>query len=124
MASYSEVRRLKRARIKKRIHKKILGTSERPRLAVFRSLKGMTAQLIDDSNHKTLITISSLSKSLAPEIEKTKGKIETAKIVGKMIGETAIKQKIETVVFDRSGYLYHGRVRALAEGAREAGLKF
>lgn len=124
MANLTKFRRVKREKIKKRVHKKISGTSERPRLSVFRSLRNVTAQLIDDSNQKTLITISSLSKTLSPEVEKAKGKIEVAKIVGKAIGEEAKKMKIDTIVFDRSGYYYHGRVKALAEGAREAGLKF
>jgi large subunit ribosomal protein L18 len=87
-------------------------------------LKAIYAQLIDDQEQKTLITISSLSKNLSGEIGKAKGKVEAAKIVGKAIGEEAKKQKIEKVVFDRSGYLYHGRVKAVADGAREAGLKF
>ncbi|MBN1782520.1 50S ribosomal protein L18 [bacterium] len=124
MKSISQTRTHRRNRIKKRIHKKITGTAERPRLAVFRSLKGIYAQLIDDSSDKTLLAVSSQSKVLAAEISKAKGKIEVAKIVGKAIGEEAKKQKIEAVVFDRSGYLYHGRIKALAEGAREAGLKF
>ncbi|MBN2104294.1 50S ribosomal protein L18 [bacterium] len=124
MANLSEIRRVRRERIKRRIHKKVSGTPDKPRLVVFRSLKGMSAQLVDDSNQKTLITISSLSKELAPEINKAKGKIEVAKIVGKAIGEEAKKRKINTAIFDRSGYLYHGRVKALADGAREAGLKF
>jgi large subunit ribosomal protein L18 len=117
-------RRERRIRIKRHISKHIRGTSERPRLAVFRSLKAIYAQLIDDQEQKTLITISSLSKNLSGEIGKAKGKVEAAKIVGKAIGEEAKKQKIEKVVFDRSGYLYHGRVKAVADGAREAGLKF
>jgi large subunit ribosomal protein L18 len=124
MTMINQIRRSKRARIKKRIHKKIQGTPERPRLAVFRSLRSIQAQLIDDVNQKTLITISSLTKSLSEDIQKAKDKTAIAKLVGKAIGEEAKKQKIETIVFDRSGYLYHGRVKALAEGAREAGLKF
>jgi len=120
----NRIRKIKRERIKKRIHKKVRGTSERPRLVVFRSIRAMTAQLIDDSNQKTLMTVSSLSKELSSEVNKAKSKIEVAKIVGKTIAEEAKKSKINTVVFDRSGYLYHGRVKALADGAREAGLKF
>ena len=117
-------RRERRTRIKRHIRKHIQGTADRPRLTVFRSLKSIYAQLIDDEQQKTLVTVSSLSKSLSSEVKKAKGKIEVAKIVGKSIGEEAKKRKVENVVFDRNGYLYHGRVKALAEGAREAGLKF
>jgi len=124
MKQKKAVRKTRREKIKRRIRKKIEGTKECPRLAVFRSLKHIQAQLIDDSQHKTLITIGSLSKELQTDIKKAKGKSEVAKIVGKAIGEEAKKKKISKVVFDRSGYIYHGRVRALAEGAREAGLKF
>ena len=117
-------RKVRREKIKRRIRKKIEGTTECPRLAVFRSLKHIQAQLIDDSRQKTLISVGSLSKSLQAEIKKANGKSEAAKIVGNAIGEEAKKKKISKVVFDRSGYIYHGRVKALAEGAREAGLKF
>ncbi len=110
--------------IKRRVRKRIRGTSERPRLRVFRSSKFIYAQLIDDTQDKTIITVSSLSKSLSEKISKTKGKIEAARIVGQAIGEEAKKRKITRVVFDRNGYKYHGRVKALAEGAREAGLEF
>jgi len=79
---------------------------------------------VDDTTHRTLVTVSSLSKSLQSEIKKGKGKVEIARIVGREVGEEAKKRKIDCVVFDRSGYLYHGRVKAVAEGAREAGLKF
>jgi large subunit ribosomal protein L18 len=102
----------------------VFGTTERPRLTVFRSLKGISAQLIDDSKQTCLMTVSSFSKSLVPQIEKASNKTEVASIIGKTIGEEAKKMKIDTVVFDRGGYIYHGRVKALAEGAREAGLKF
>jgi large subunit ribosomal protein L18 len=124
MADSSKTRRNRRIKIKKRIHKKMFGTTERPRLAVFRSLKGISAQLIDDSKQTCLITVSSYSKSLGPQIKKANSKTEVAGIIGKTIGEEAKKMKIDTVIFDRSGYIYHGRVKALAEGAREAGLKF
>ena len=117
-------RRLRRERIKKHIRKKISGSPECPRLAVFRSNKSIYAQVVDDTANRTLFTVSSLSKSLSKEIEKVKGKVEIAHIVGKALGEEAKKRKIERVVFDRSGYLYHGRVKALADGAREAGLNF
>jgi large subunit ribosomal protein L18 len=124
MIKKSLKRRERRVRIKRHVRKHIQGTSDRPRLTVFRSLKAIYAQLIDDQGQKTLLTVSSLSKNIGSEVKRAKGKIEVAKIVGKTIGEEAKKRKIEKVVFDRSGYLYHGRVRAVAEGAREAGLKF
>lgn len=115
---------LKRARVKKSIHKKISGTSEKPRLVVYRSLKAISAQLVDDTTHRTLATVTSLSKAIAEDIQKAEGKIGQAKIVGKLIAEEAKKQKIESVVFDRNGFIYHGRVKAVADSARENGLKF
>ncbi len=104
-----------------RIRKKISGTAEVPRLCVFRSNSQIYAQIIDDKNRTTLASASSLDKDLKI---KNGGNIEAAKIVGKSIAEKAKKEKIEEVVFDRAGYLYHGRVAALAEAARENGLKF
>ncbi len=114
----------RRSRIKKHIRKRVLGTSKRPRLTVYRSLNNIYVQAIDDTINKTLFGVSSLTKELVPEIKKAKGKIEVAKIVGRAAAETAKKKKISEVVFDRNGLLYHGRVKALAESAREAGLKF
>jgi large subunit ribosomal protein L18 len=108
----------RRTRIKKRIRKVVTGTAERPRLSVYRSNKEIYAQLVDDINGVTLATYSTHSG-------KAEGaKIDQANAVGKGIGEVAKSKGIEQVVFDRNGYLYHGRVKALAEGAREAGLKF
>ena len=105
-----------RQRVKHVIRKKISGTSERPRLAVFRSNKEIYAQIIDDVAGNTLASASSSD---------AKGtKTEQATVVGKLIAETAKKAGIDTVVFDRGGFLYHGRVKALADSAREAGLKF
>ncbi len=124
MSDLAQKKYIRREKIKRRIHKKIQGTAECPRLVVFRSLKSIYAQLVDDSTQRTLATVSSLSKDLMPEVEKTKGKINKSKLVGMAIGEAAKKLEITQVVFDRSGYLYHGRVKAVAEGAREAGLKF
>ncbi len=117
---------MKNSRLKKkiRVRKKISGTAERPRVAVFRSLKQVYAQIIDDASGKTLVAASSLSKDIANDIKGAKSKIEKSKIVGKHLAEKAIKAGIETVVFDRSGYRYHGRIQAIAEGAREGGLKF
>ncbi len=117
-------RHLRRKRIKKHIRKKIHGTPECPRLTVFRSLRAIYAQVVDDTSQKTLFSVSSLSKSLTNEIKKAHGKVEVAKIVGKAVGEEAKKRNIDKIVFDRNGYLYHGRVKAVADGAREAGLRF
>lgn len=124
MSKNTSKRVARRQRIKKHIRKRITGTQERPRLAVYRSLKGIQAQLVDDTSHRTLFTVSSRSKNLSGEVQRAKSKVEVARIVGKAVGEEAKKRKIEHVVFDRSGYLYHGRVKALADSAREAGLKF
>jgi large subunit ribosomal protein L18 len=110
----------RRQRIQYRIRKIVSGTATRPRLAVFRSNKEIYAQLIDDVNGVTLLTASSREKGVD-----TKGtKIEVATAVGKLVAEKASKAGIDTVTFDRGGYLYHGRVKSLAEGARAAGLKF
>ena len=117
-------RRRRRERIKKHVRKRIQGTAECPRLCVFRSRRATYAQLIDDSTHQTLFGVSNFSKSLADEVAKSKTKVEAAKIIGRAAGEEAKRRKIEKVVFDRNGYLFHGRVKAVAEGAREAGLKF
>ena len=118
------LRQKRRKRIKKHIRKRIQGTAQRPRLTVYRSIKSIYAQLVDDSTGKTIFSVSSISKDLRDKAKKANGKIEVAKIVGQVVGEEASKRKIEKVVFDRNGYLYHGRVKAVADGAREAGLKF
>ena len=111
----------RRNRIQKRIRKKLSGTASSPRLAVFRSNVAIYAQVIDDRSGKTLVAASSLEK----EIKTAKApKAELSRMVGKAIAAKAKAAGIETVVFDRGGYLYHGRVKALAEGAREGGLKF
>ncbi|MCF8360405.1 MAG: 50S ribosomal protein L18 [Prolixibacteraceae bacterium] len=111
----------RRYRIKKRVRKIVSGTAERPRLSVFRSNKQIYAQLIDDLAGKTLAHASSLDKEIATA-EGTKS--EKATMVGKLIAERAKAINIETVKFDRNGYLYHGRVKSVAEAAREGGLKF
>jgi large subunit ribosomal protein L18 len=111
----------RRERIKSRIRKIVSGTAERPRLSVFRSNKQISVQLIDDLKGVTLVAASSLDKDLAGE---KANKLEQARLVGKAIAEKAVKAGIESVVFDRGGYLYHGRVKSLADAAREAGLKF
>jgi large subunit ribosomal protein L18 len=124
MNKWTSPRITRREKIKKRIRKRIHGTSERPRLVVSRSLKNISAQLIDDTQGRTICTIASLSSSIKDQTAKAKGKVEAAKMVGKAIGEEAKKHNILRVVFDRNGYLYHGRVKAVADGAREAGLQF
>ncbi|MFQ5751400.1 MAG: 50S ribosomal protein L18 [bacterium] len=124
MADKNKFKKLKRSQKKKHIRKHVFGTAETPRLVVFRSAKNIYAQLVDDVHHRTLTAISTLSPVLKNELEKVNGKIDAAKLVGKSIAEKANELKIKTVVFDRSGYLYHGRVKAVAEGARENGLKF
>ncbi|MGG5575739.1 50S ribosomal protein L18 [Myroides sp. C15-4] len=109
----------RRQRIKFRIRKTVSGTAARTRLSVFRSNKEIYAQIIDDVNGVTLVSASSREAGI------TRGtNVETAASVGKLIAEKALKAGIETVSFDRNGYLYHGRVKSLADGAREAGLKF
>ncbi|MBT8297467.1 MAG: 50S ribosomal protein L18 [Maribacter sp.] len=111
----------RKLRIRRRIRKVSFGTAERPRLSVFRSNTGIYAQVIDDNEGTTLLAASSRDKDLAS----TKGnKSELAALVGKTIAEKCIKAGIGQVAFDRGGNLYHGRVKSLAEGAREAGLKF
>lgn len=117
MAFSRETRRL---RIRRRIRKRLSGTPSRPRLAVFRSNKEIYAQIIDDVNAVTLVTASSRDK----EVKADGTRMDAATAVGKAIAEKANKAGIDTVAFDRGGYLYHGRVKSLADGAREGGLKF
>lgn len=111
----------RRHRIKMRIRKEMHGTAERPRMSVYRSTKEIYVQLIDDLSGKTLISASSQVKGIA---EQKGTKTEKAVMVGKLIAERAMEQNIQSVVYDRNGYLYHGRVKALADAAREGGLKF
>lgn len=113
--------RFKRAN---RIRKKISGTEARPRLTVYRSNTNIYAQIIDDTNGHTLVAVSSLSKDVKESIKEIKGKIEVSKVVGAALAKKALEKNITTVVFDRNGYKYHGRVKAVADAAREAGLKF
>ena len=116
----------KRAKRRKRIYrvrKKVSGTPDKPRLVVYRSLRHIYAQLVDDTQGRTLTTVSTLSPEIRDEI-KGKRKIEQSAIVGKLIAEKAKSLDIENVVFDRRGFKYHGRVKALADAARENGLKF
>jgi large subunit ribosomal protein L18 len=108
-----------RQRIHDRIRRKLAGTGERPRLNVYRSLNHIYAQVIDDQKGETLVSASTLSLKL-----KTGGNVASAKEIGKAVAEAAVKQGIKKVVFDRGGFLYHGRIKALADAAREAGLEF
>ena len=111
----------RRSRIKNRIRKVVSGTEARPRLSVFRSNKEIYAQIVDDVTGKTISAASSRDK----DVSSAKGtKTEIAALVGKSVAEKALKAGVNTISFDRGGYLYHGRVKSLAEGAREAGLKF
>lgn len=104
--------------------KKLFGSSERPRLVVYRSLKYVYGQIVDDSQRKVMLGLSDISKTARDEVKSAKNKTEAAFKVGKMLAEEAKKKKISKVVFDRNGYLYHGRVKSFADGAREGGLDF
>ncbi|HKZ57161.1 MAG TPA: 50S ribosomal protein L18 [Thermodesulfovibrionales bacterium] len=106
-----------------RVRKKVIGTPERLRLSVYRSLNHIYAQIIDDLKGKTVVSASSLDKEFK-EKKSHKGNINTAKQVGELVAKRALKKDIKKVVFDRGGYLFHGRIKALAEAAREAGLEF
>lgn len=107
----------------KRVRRKISGTNERPRLCVFRSANNIYAQIIDDTQRVTLVAASSLEAEVKSAVNHT-GNKEAAKKVGEMVAKKAVEKGITEVVFDRGGYLYHGRIKELAEAAREAGLKF
>ena len=107
----------------KRVRRKVFGTPQRPRLCVFRSSNNIYAQIIDDTNRVTLVAASSLDEAVKGAVNHT-GNKEAAKMVGEMVAKKAVEKGITEVVFDRGGYLYHGRVQVLAEAAREAGLKF
>jgi large subunit ribosomal protein L18 len=112
-------RRRRHARVRKRVH----GTAARPRLCVFRSLSHIYAQVIDDESGRTLVAASDLEKESQASADST-SKTGRASLVGRLLGQRALKKGIKEIVFDRGGYRYHGRVKALAEAAREAGLKF
>lgn len=117
--SRSVLRKRRHVRVRRRIH----GTAERPRLNIFRSLSHIYAQVIDDDNGHTLLTVSTLDQELRDQLA-DKNKTEQAKLVGAMVAERALSKGIKQVVFDRGGFPYHGRVRALAEASREGGLDF
>ena len=116
-------REIARKRRHERVRKKVSGTAERPRLNVYRSLANIYAQVIDDSTGNTIVSASTVDKELRGQLESLK-KAEQAKAVGKAIAERAMAKGIKEVVFDRGGYPYHGRVKALADGSREGGLVF
>lgn len=116
-------RRKARMRRHRRVRRKVVGTSERPRLNVYRSLRHIYAQVIDDGQGHTLASASTIDPEVRAQIEGM-SKVEQAGVVGKLLAERALDQGIEKVAFDRGGFKYHGRVKALAEAAREAGLEF
>jgi large subunit ribosomal protein L18 len=115
-----ELLRRKRHR---RVRNTVIGTAQKPRLNVFRSVCNIYAQVIDDATGQTLVAASTLDGELKGQL-KSGGNVEAAKLVGQLVAKRAVEKGVETVVFDRGGYKYHGRVAALANGAREAGLKF
>ena len=117
------IRQQARLKRKKRIRKKIHGTTQRPRLSVFRSARHIYAQIIDDTAGRTLAAASTVDQQ-AKDAPKFKNKMAAANFIGKLVGERALNQGIKEVVFDRNGFLYHGRVKSLSEGARKAGLIF
>lgn len=116
--------RERRMRRKTRIRKKVLGTSTRPRLTIYRSLTHVYAQVVDDSKGVTIASASSLSKELREQAKSAKSEMEVCKLVGIAAAKKALEKNVKEVLFDRNGYLYHGRIKAVADGAREGGLKF
>ena len=115
---------IQRRKVKVRVRKKIQGTTERPRLTVYRSLHHLYAQIVDDSTAKTIVSASTVSKEIRERIQGVKGRKGRAKEVGAAVAKLALAKNIKRVVFDRNGYLYHGVVKSLADGARSAGLEF
>ena len=116
-------RRVARLRRHRRVRKRVVGTPERPRLDVFRSLRHIYAQVIDDSQGHTLVSASTIDPEVETQLQGLT-KTEQARVVGKVLAERALKQGVKQVVFDRGGYVYHGRVKTLADAAREGGLEF
>jgi large subunit ribosomal protein L18 len=119
-----ELKKVRRQRRKYRIRKKIAGTSDVPRLSVYRSLKHIYAQIIDDERGNTLVACSTMDKEVREAIKDGMRKVDQAKLVGKILAKRALEKGIERIAFDRNGFLYHGRIRALADSARENGLVF
>ena len=120
----SKIKLTPRQKIKYRIRKRIIGTPERPRLVIFRSLNNVYAQLVDDTSGNTISSVSSIVKVVKTDLGVKASKTDKSKMIGKKIAEKAAEKGIKKVVFDRNGYLYHGRVKAIADAAREAGLEF
>ncbi|MBM3154315.1 MAG: 50S ribosomal protein L18 [Chloroflexi bacterium] len=123
MGNKVELKRLARSRRHARLRTRVCGTGVRPRLSVFRSLNHIYAQIIDDTAGRTLVSASTLDKEISEKINGKK-KTESAELVGGLVAKRALDKGIKTIVFDRGGYKYHGRVKALAESARKAGLEF
>lgn len=119
-----KLKKIRNQRRKYRIRKKVFGTSDTPRLSVYRSLKHIYAQIIDDEHGNTLVACSTMEKEVREAIKDKTRKVEQAKLVGKILAKRALEKGIERIAFDRNGFLYHGRVRALADSARENGLVF
>lgn len=113
-----------RRRLKRSIRLRLSGSSERPRLTVYRSLRHVYAQIVDDSQGKTLVSVSDLSKDVRDQFKEARGQAAVGKLVGQLMARKALEKNITVVVFDRNGYRYHGVVKAMADGAREGGLKF
>ncbi len=124
MKSKNQVKFASRMRRKKHISKVVHGTSQRPRLVVYRSLKHIYAQVVDDSKGIVLLGLSSLNPAVKKDLAEVKGKMAASTALGKAVAQLAKDKGVEHVVFDRNGYLYHGRIKAVAEGAREGGLIF
>ncbi len=116
----SQARKRRHIRVRRKVH----GTTERPRLNVYRSIDNIYAQVIDDTVGHTLASASTLDKQVQADVDPSLSPIETAKVVGRIVADRAKEKGIEQVVFDRGGYAYHGKVKALADGSREAGLQF
>lgn len=124
MRNKTEIKKFTSRRRQKRIRKKIRGNPEKPRLSVYKSLKHIYVQLVDDHSQRTVLGVSSLTPSIRKEIIKEESKTQVAKKVGIHLANLAKGKGVEKVIFDRNRYIYHGRIKALAEGARESGLKF
>lgn len=118
-----DMRKTMRLKRKKRIRQKVSGTGERPRMSVFRSTKHIYAQIIDDTSGETLVSASTVEKDVR-DLGKFENKVSAARHIGKLIAERAVQKGIKSVVFDRNGFMYHGRIKALSDGAREVGLDF
>ncbi len=111
-------------RLKRHIRKRVSGTPDRPRMTVYRSLRHIYAQIVDDTSGRTLVAVSDLSKGFKEELKELNGRTAIGRRVGELAASMALERNIKKVVFDRSGYLYHGLVKAMADGAREGGLEF